>query len=816
MSGTWFLGRWTVRVLIRQWREHLSIWLLVTAGVGLSVGGALGAYNLVEPPETEFGGAQIAVTTSRPDTLRASLLEQSIDFAVVESAQATIDGRAGRVALRSFDAANPIVRPLLDVSTGRLPSASGEIAVTDRLASDLGVGSRLGINGITFDVVGIVENPTSLSDEFGLVASVSALGLDTDTNLEFLVGASESDIDFSSVREYGVASDEGPPARTMATLLVNVVGALGILEIGLIAGASFAVLAKRRAREFGLLAAAGASPRQVRLAASATGLVIGLTASAFGTLLGVAAAAALVPSLETTVGHRIAFAAPLWAVLVPALVAVAVTTGAARWPTRLAARGPVVDLLHSYRPTQASPTRPGVVGVVLTVIGAASLGIGFAKVSTPLALAGTVVAPIGLLLLAPFVVHGIGLIARRTPLPMRIAARSIARHNRRSAAAVAAIALAVSIPVGIAVVTTSLDSREVGNGPNLDPSWMIAWVPGANDASPRIPVGYPAEELRRSGLDLAAVAPESTLIPIEVAVPPGAPEDPWQFSEIGTASSVEMVVAARAGTADCAFCDVYSYGFENPDGTATSYVVSDAWVASPALLDALAIGPSVPAGMQALASGPGVQVATVGAIVATADEVAVTPDWPTNASVPDVLLAPSLVDRAGFDVVQVGWFLASPRGIDDDLRSAIITALDGDMSAEFHQPLEPRSNLRRIALLAGVLTGLALATSTVRLLGAELAPELRVLVSIGGSPSVARLVAASTASLLVVAAASLAVLIGHLPLVALLMSEGDGFPFVIPWQAVTTFLILFPLMAAGGGWLSSRPGTQATSLADSI
>ena len=45
--------------------------------------------------------------------------------------------------------------------------------------------------------------------------------------------------------------------RTAVTLIVNVVSAFGMLEIGLLVGAGFAVIARRRMQQFGLLAAAG-------------------------------------------------------------------------------------------------------------------------------------------------------------------------------------------------------------------------------------------------------------------------------------------------------------------------------------------------------------------------------------------------------------------------------------------------------------------------------------------------------------------------------------------------------------------------------
>ena len=65
---------------------------------------------------------------------------------------------------------------LLALRSGSYPIGPGEVAVTDGVAESLRleVGSTLALDGRQRTVVGIVENPSKLSDEFALVSPSSA------------------------------------------------------------------------------------------------------------------------------------------------------------------------------------------------------------------------------------------------------------------------------------------------------------------------------------------------------------------------------------------------------------------------------------------------------------------------------------------------------------------------------------------------------------------------------------------------------------------------------------------------------------------
>ena len=88
-----------------------------------------------------------------------------------------------------------------------------------------------------------------------------------------------------------------------------------MLLVALIAAAGFVVLAKRRLRQLGMLAAVGATEQHVRLVTVVNGALVGLIAAVVGTAVGLAAWAAGLGRVEAAAGHRIGgLSAPVWLV----------------------------------------------------------------------------------------------------------------------------------------------------------------------------------------------------------------------------------------------------------------------------------------------------------------------------------------------------------------------------------------------------------------------------------------------------------------------------------------------------------------------
>lgn len=813
MSARGFLWRWSVRVLRREWRQHLGILVLLIVGVTLSVGGALTAYNLAEPPESSFGNGSYELRSSEPDQLASALSTQNQRFGTVTQAGVLAGASFGTVDARVQDPANVITEPLLDLIDGTWPAA-GEVAVTNRaLADEPPLGTTVELGGRTLRVVGVVENPTDLSDEFVLTTTLDGLELEPGTTAvtRFLVDGDFANLDLSSTASIEHLSSEGPSDRTAITLLVNTIGAFGMLEIALLVGSAFAVVAQTRKRQFGLLAAAGATPAMVRSTATATGALIGTAGALAGLVIGTTLAALLVPAMESTVNHRITFAVPPLVALPNVLVAIAVGTLAARWPARSLSREPVVRLLSARRPQPQPVGRIAVVGVIVAAVGAVALVVGFAQLSLALALVGTLLTPIGLLLMSPLLVRLAADASRRLPLPIRLAGRTIGRHNRRSASMVAALALALAVPLGITVVTLSIDQRAQEQGPNLAEHQAIAWLPDLSMVPPDIPAGHDPAAVEAAGLRLRSALPQLRWAAIQMVLPLAGDDE--GFGVLPPVASGELLVGP-----ECAFCNVDSWGFRDDEGNDVNYQVGPTWLASPQLLDVLEMETSwLDSGALAATRSDQHAVIDVRGPLAAEGTVPILADWPNHTSIPEALMAPALVqDTDRFETVTVGWMGAAGDGpLSAAERAAFLEATGSDLAVEFHQPLEPRSNLRLIGLMAGLLLGLGIAVSAVSLLSAELAPDMGVLASLGASPATGRRLAGAIAGMLAIIGAALAVLVGYIPLLPMVTSEADNFEVVIPWTGLAVLLLAFPTIAALTGWLLGRSPARTLSLRDS-
>ena len=76
---------------------------------------------------------------------------------------------------------------------------------------------------------------------------------------------------------------------------------IGLTFIGLLSVAGFTVMAQRRSRALGMIAAIGATDRQVRRVMVANGAAVGLVGATSGAVLGLAVWLALTPAFENVV-----------------------------------------------------------------------------------------------------------------------------------------------------------------------------------------------------------------------------------------------------------------------------------------------------------------------------------------------------------------------------------------------------------------------------------------------------------------------------------------------------------------------------------
>ncbi len=358
--------RWAGRMFRREWRQQILVVTLLTVAVAAAVGSITIAYNASPADNAEFGSAShlLRFDGGDPRRLDAGLASAENWFGTTEvigHRSLVVPGGVETVDFRAQDPDGAYGGELLAVRRGGYPVGPSQVAVTDGVAEllRLELGSTVALDGHRRTVVGIVENPHELSDEFALVSPSSAGAPDhvtvlLDTNTESI----DSFIAQSLPERSAFTGSEGRPNdRAADTLAMFSVATVFLLLASLIAAAGFTVVAQRRLRQLGMLAAIGARQKHLRLVLMANGGIVGAIAAVCGTVIGLALWVAVAPTLESAVDHRIDRLSVPWALIATAAAFAAfAATAAAWWPGRTVARLPVM-LALSGRPPRPRPAR---------------------------------------------------------------------------------------------------------------------------------------------------------------------------------------------------------------------------------------------------------------------------------------------------------------------------------------------------------------------------------------------------------------------------------------------------------------------------
>ena len=477
--------RWASRGFRRDWRQHLLILSLLTVAIAAAVGFSCAAFNVAPVPgQSEFGDANHWFRFNDPDpaTLQPKLDAATAWFGEIDAIghrPVPLPGTVKQIDYRSQQPDGPFGKPLLRLRSGRYPVADDEVAVTNSVAEDVGtrIGSTIDLDGVSRNVVGIVENPSKLGDDFVLLPP-SALA--QSKYVTMLVDASEGRVnDFRPPGDTGrILSGRGDlPEDVLAAVLILVVSTLVLALVALIATSSFMVIAQRRLPQLGMMSAIGATEKHLRLTMLATGAVTGVVAAVIGTAVGLAGWIAVAPSVSNAVGHRLdAFNIPWWLLIAAALLAVTAATAAAWWPGRTMARMPTVLALSGRPPDRPALHRSSILAIVCLVGGAACLAVGSktgsaSAIDLVLISAGMLGVVAGVLLVSPVAIQALARLATRVPVAPRLALRDLSRYRSRSGAALAAIALALGIAVSI-VATAAAAENNAGAG-NLSPTQLL-------------------------------------------------------------------------------------------------------------------------------------------------------------------------------------------------------------------------------------------------------------------------------------------------------------------------------------------------------
>ena len=234
--------RWASRGFRRDWRQHLLILSLLTVAIVAAVGFSCAAFNVAPVPgQSEFGDANHWFRFNDPDpaTLQPKLDAATAWFGEIDAighrpVPLPGTGEADRLPLDSSPTARSASRCCVCVS-GRYPVADDEVAVTNSVAEDVGtsIGSTIDLDGVSRNVVGIVENPSKLGDDFVLLPP-SALA--QSKYVTMLIDASEGRVnDFRPPGDTGrILSGRGDlPEDVLAAVLILVVSTLVLALVAL-------------------------------------------------------------------------------------------------------------------------------------------------------------------------------------------------------------------------------------------------------------------------------------------------------------------------------------------------------------------------------------------------------------------------------------------------------------------------------------------------------------------------------------------------------------------------------------------------------
>lgn len=791
----------------REWRQQILVLALLTVAVAAAIASVTIAYNSSAADDAEFGSAShlLRFDGTDPRALEAGLDSAKAWFGTTEVIGYQSFAAPGSVETVEFRAQDPrgvFGSALLELRKGSFPEGLLQVAVTDGVADLLALelGETLSFDGNRRTIVGIVENPRRLTDEFALVSPASAGDPDTVT---VLVDADDASIDRYRIdQREGLSAWSGSASRgndqQAGALAMFSVATVFLLLASLVAAAGFAVIAQRRLRQLGMLAAIGATPQHLRLVLLTNGGVVGAIGAVIGTVVGLALWFAVLPALETGFDHRIdPFSLP-WALLtLVVIVAILGATAAAWWPGRAAARVPVT-LALSARPPRPKPAhRSALLAAVLIAGGVAGLAIAD-RTSKPLIVAGILATILGTLLLGPLAIRIVAGIAGRIPIAPRLALRDLGRYQARSGAALAAITLALGLTAAVVVIAAAEEKRKAermaAQPPNLSDSQIRVYTGRTED--PQLipwPIQTPAqlarsaERVRR----LAAAVGQAAVIQLWKPIEPDSPK-------LATFEGQQALVAARLAR------KVSPKNFT---------LASGLYVATPALLRHLGIEPAtvdptanfladgtVPTDELLILDGRDRKHLDV-TNVQRIDSREVLGAGGHGSGLPSSFVTLDGLRRLGWEQVASGWLVQSSVPLtSEQIADARELAAEAGLTVEVQRVNPSFAKLIAIATAAGALLALAILAMTVGLIRSESAGDLRTLTATGAMSRTRRTLTGATAGALALLGALLGVAGAYLALAATYRDD-LGYLSSIPLLSLVLIVFGVPLTAAAAGWL---------------
>ena len=815
--------RWGWRLFRREWRQQLLVLGLLTVAVAATIWGASVVTNSQIPPGYPTfgtGAAQVTLPGTDPHLTAdiAAIAGRWGPTDLIEKQNITT-GTRQFVQVRAESPHGHYNSPLLSLVSGTYPAGSGQVALTSQVATRYGahVGGTWHAAGTTWQVTGIVQDPSNLADQFALVAPGQ---IRHPSQAIMLLGP-------AAAQEIGAGiTVPGVPAATVSVptqqdsgvsqaVFILVVEVFGLAFIGLVSVASFSVMAQRRLRALGMLGAIGATERNLRLVMIAGGLAVGVTAALAGAVLGLAAWIAYAPTVQRDTGHAVDAAhLPWWAFAIGIVLAIATSALASRRPAKTMAAVPVVAALSGRPAPPKAVRRSALPGVIVFAAGLACLasagglngvassdgsqgGGGGGNGHALFLLAGLVITITGVCLLAPLAISVLGAGAgSRLPVAIRIALRDLVRYRARSGAALAATTFAVFLAMGICIVAgIRFDNPLNWIGPDLSSSQVT--VGAEQSPTPGQMTPFSAAQLATlttrvntlaASLRATAVLLESTSNLYQVGLPEHGVQNftgtvyvatPQLLATYGIKASQIApgtdILTMRPGLAGLPHLEMFGWnnGF-----------ISDASTPPP---DPGSVG------------GP---PCTLSNLCLVSPAIQTISSLPSGTSAPNTVVTEYAVSKYHMQTQLQGWLLQAPAPFTAAQLGAVRqfgNANEVQVQTATYNP--SLVDFTEGATALGIVIALSVLTMSVGLIRSETAPDLRTLTATGASGATRRTITAATAAALGLLGAILgmagAVIAGMAWTHSGLIATVGG----VPPSEILILLIGLPLVAAIGGWL---------------
>jgi putative ABC transport system permease protein len=821
VAGRRAVIRWALRLLRREWRQQLLILGLITVAVGATVVASTVATDTPAPVSGVLGTAMDAASISgSAASVNAQIknLEQrwgSVD--VIENESVQVPGTLSAFDLRAQDPHGPYGGPLLSLVSGQYPTTASQVAVTSGVATDfnLRAGSSWTLNGISREVTGIVQNPESLLDEFALVIRGQVTNPDNVTVLFDAPGVSASslsakDMSVTTAQTVANTNEINPETISIAASV------LGMLLIALVGIGGFTVLAQRRLRAFGMLAAQGATQRHIRLVVRANGAATGIVGAVAGVVLGFLAWLAYRPQAENGAHHVMGTFQLPWTVIgISMALAIIATYFAASRPAKTIARVPVVAALAG-RPPAPKKTRHLAIPVGVCFLVGAFLLLGAAGASpgngggqnngTLEVVVGFVALAVAIVLLAPACLSVVAAAGKRSPIAIRLALRDLARYRARSGPALAAISLSTLIAVIICVASAARFGDVLDYaGPNLSSNQLIVYAPGNSNGRSAVPDNNPTAAQNAAApkvaQEIAAELGTTSLVALET-------------------SSANLVHAANgrswSGTIYVATPQLLSaFGIKqseiNPDA---DFLTMRPGLSTMSLMQFPYGGQQ--GGGQILngpGNGPGngpnstnLWPCPPGSCIAN-PPIQEIGQLPSGTSAPNTVVTEHAITALHLQksVDISGWLIQVPNGLTaTQVTNAQRIAAAAGMGVETRNSIPSLAQIIDAATLFGIVLAIGILGMSVGLVRSEAARDLRTLTATGAAGLTRRTITATTAGALGFTGAVVGIVGGYLAAIGFFRSNSlDGLSSLtsIPVTNLLVILVGMPLAATVLGWL---------------